>query len=170
MRCYTAQYKEWLEKEGEKEDMEIKVRFIKNDYRATAEANPAWVIKISHCIGTINIPEDLFLSKKPKFTEEERRAVGIHELGHLKMLKDLGFWGYLRRRRTVGQKVIELETDAYVKRRGFGKSFASCLKKTKELRENLRRKSLKLRIKVWWRRHTLSYPDINKRIEKLVDC
>jgi hypothetical protein len=170
MRCYTAKYKEWLEKEGEKEGMEIKVRFIKNDYNAWADPNPAWFIKISRCIGTIKIPEDLFLSKKPKFTEKERRAIGIHELGHLKMWKDLGFVRGLRRKITVGQKMIESETDAYVKRHGFGKSFASGLKKFKELREKWGRKSSKWRIKIWWRKHGSTHPDIDKRIEKLVDC
>jgi hypothetical protein len=69
MRRSTAQYKEWLEKEAEKEGMEIKVLFIKNEYTAWANPNPAWVIKISHRIGTIKIPEDLFTSKNPKFTE-----------------------------------------------------------------------------------------------------
>jgi len=170
MRRYTIQYKEWLENEGEKEDMEIKVRFIKNDYNAWAEPSMARFIKISRCVGTIKIPEDLFLSKKPKFTEKERRAVGLHELGHLKMWKDLGFRGYLRQKGKVGRKGIELEADAYAKRRGFGKSLASGLKKGRELKEKLRRKSSKWRIKILWRKHASPHPDIDKRIEKLVDC
>jgi hypothetical protein len=170
MRSYTAQYKEWLEKEGKKEGMEIKVRFIKNDYIAWAYPNLAWFIKISRCIGTIKIPEDLFISKTPKFTEKERRAIGLHELGHLKTWKIFGFrWVLCRQRKR--QKWFESEADAYVKRRGFGESLASGLKKGRELRERWRRKSW-WRIKIWWRKRTLSYryPDFDKRIKKLLDC
>jgi hypothetical protein len=166
-----TQYKEWLENEGKKEGMEIKVCFIKNDYTAWAERNPAWVLKISHCVSTIKIPEDLFLSKKPKFTENERKAVGLHELGHSKTWKDFGFLGFIRQQRK-NQKWFESEADAYVKRRGFGKYFASGLKKGRELKEKLRRKSWWWRIKIRWRKRTLShrYPEFDKRIEKLVDC
>ena len=118
MRRSTAQYKEWLEKEAEKEGMEIKVLFIKNDYTAWVNPNPAWVIKISHRIGTIKIPEDLFTSKNPKFTERERRAAGLHELGHLKTWKDFGFRGVLCHWRK-NQKWVESEADAYVKKTGI---------------------------------------------------
>ena len=165
-----AKYKEWLEKEGEKEGMEIKVRFIKNDYSAWSYLNLAWVIKISRCIGTIEIPENMFISKTPKFTEKERRAIGLHELGHLRTWKYFGFLGVLRRQ-IKRQKWFESEADAYVKRRGLGESFASGLKKGRKLREKLSRKSW-WRIKIWWRKRTLSYryPDFNKRIKKLVDC
>jgi hypothetical protein len=150
--------------------MKIKVRFIKDDYTAWANINPAWVIKISRCIGTIEIPEDLFISRNPKFTEKERRAIGLHELGHLKTWKYFGFHGVLLRQ-IKNQKWFESEADAYVKRRGFGESLASGLKKGRKLRKILMRKSW-WRIKIWWRKRTLShrYPDFDKRIEKLVDC
>jgi len=171
MASRTARYKEWLENEGKKEGMEIKVRFIKDDYTAWANVNPAWVVKISRCIGTIEIPEDFFISKDPKFTEIERRAVGLHELGHLNMYKRFGYRGVLRRRRK-NQKWFESEADAYAKRRGFGKSLASGFKKGRKLREKLRRKSWWWRIKIWWRKRALSqyYPDFDERIKKLVDC
>lgn len=171
MRSYTAQYKEWLEKESKKEGMEIKVRFIKNEYTAWAYSNPAWFIKISRCIGTIEIPEVLFISKNPKFTEKERSALGLHELGHLRVWKKFGFRGVHRRLRK-NQKWMESEADAYVKRRGYGKPLASCIKKGRKLKKKLVKKSLKCRLKAWWRKHTLShrYPDFDKRIQKLVDC
>jgi hypothetical protein len=171
MKRGMTQYKEWLENEGKKEGMEIKVRFIKNDYSAWYEINPAWVIKLSRCIGTIKIPEDLFISESPKFTEKERKAIGLHELGHLKTLKRFGYRGVNRRQRK-NKKWIESRADAYVKRREFGKYFASGLKKCRKLKEKLRRKSWWWRIKIRWRKRTLShyYPDFDKRIKKLVDC
>jgi hypothetical protein len=164
-----AKYKEWLENEGGKEGIGLKVRFIKNDYSAWSHPNPAWIIKISRCIGTIEIPENMFISKAPKFTEKELGAIGLHELGHLRTWKYFGFLGVLRRMKR--QKWSESEADAYVKGRGFGGSFASGLKKSRELREKLSRKSW-WRIKIWWRKRTLGYryPDFNTRIKKLIDC
>lgn len=166
-----AQYKKWLVNESKREDMKIKVRFIKDDYTGHSNHHLTWFIKISSYIGTIKIPEVLFTSKNPKFTENERKAIGLHELGHLKMWKNFGFRGVLSHQKE-NQEWIESEADAYVKRRGLGKSLASYLRKTRKLKKKLSRESLKLRIKIWWRKHTWShrYPDLNKRIEKLVDC
>ena len=146
----TARYKKWLENEVKKEGMIIKVLFIKNDYTAWANPNLLWSFKISRSIGTIKIPEDFFISEKPKFTEKERRAIGLHELGHLKMVKIFGRWGVYRRQRKR-KTWSESKADDYAKKRGFGKSLASGLKKGRELKEKWRGESWRWRRKIWWR-------------------
>jgi len=70
MNRHMTRYKEWLEKEGEKEGLKIKVIFVKDGYKAEARAG-----------GEMRISESLFC---PPFEEKERNAVGIHELAHLK--------------------------------------------------------------------------------------
>lgn len=63
--------KRWLEKLAREEDVKLKeIRFISDDYRASAGRN-----------GTIKIPVELF---SPFFKSEERKAVGSHEVAHLK--------------------------------------------------------------------------------------
>jgi len=63
-------FKEWLEKQAEKEGLKIKVRFTKDDYTTKVRKD-----------GTMEISECWF---DKTFTSEERRAVGAHEIAHLK--------------------------------------------------------------------------------------
>lgn len=70
-----ASLKEWLETKAREEGLKIDVRFIKDDY--TAKAFPAkWRKK-----ATIAIPDCIF---DDIFTADERKAVGAHEIAHLK--------------------------------------------------------------------------------------
>jgi len=164
-------FKEWLIKEAKEESMEVKVHFIKNDYTARAKSNPLWTLRISHRVGTIEIPKDFFTSEKPKFTDKERMAVGLHELGHLKTLKLFGLIGIFRKQRKK-QTWFESKADAYAKKRGFGKYLVSWIKKSRKLKEKWQGESWWWRRKIWWRKINLShlYPEFDKRIERLLDC
>lgn len=64
-----AEFKKWLEELAKREKVKMRIRFIQDDYRAEARKD-----------GTIIIPEGYFSS----YTTRERRAVGAHELAHLK--------------------------------------------------------------------------------------
>lgn len=63
-------FKEWLETEAEKENLKIKTRFIKDDYTPRAKKD-----------GTITIPDCTF---DKTFKSDEQKAVGLHEIAHLK--------------------------------------------------------------------------------------
>ena len=150
MRCHTAKYKEWLEKEGEKEGMEIKVRFTKWDWRSFRKGN------------TIIISEEMF---SPFFTEEERRAVGLHELAHIK-------YRHPERWRKEQQRIFQkcqIEADAYAKRRGFREALGSVLGKLKQSKKRWMKKGW-YRIK-WWMNPPPITDDVDERIERLRrDC
>ena len=66
--------KEWLEKRAKKEGLKIKVRFVKDDYTAKVRKD-----------GTMAIPECWF---DKIFTSEEKKAIGAHEIAHLKYRHD----------------------------------------------------------------------------------
>ncbi len=63
-------FKEWLETEAKKENLKIKTRFIKDDYTPRAKKD-----------GTITIPDCTF---DKTFKSDEQKAVGFHEISHLK--------------------------------------------------------------------------------------
>lgn len=63
-------FKEWLEKEAGKENLKIKIRFIKDEYTPRAKKD-----------GTITIPDCTF---DKTFKSDEQKAVGFHEIAHLK--------------------------------------------------------------------------------------
>lgn len=170
MKNYTVPYKKWLEREGKKEGMEVKVRFIKNDYTAWYWGNSLRIFKISRRIGTIEIPKNFFTSEDPKFTEKELKAVGLHELGHLKTLKVFGVRG-INRQQKKRPTWSEERADEYAKDRGFGKYLATSLEKSNVLKERL---SMKIwwHIKIWRRKraHGHKYPKFEKRLRMLRDC
>lgn len=64
-----SDFKEWLKKEAEKESLKIKVSFTDDDYTGKARK------------GEIKIPENLF---GDILTSEEQKALGAHEISHLK--------------------------------------------------------------------------------------
>lgn len=194
-------FKEWLEKQAEKEGLEIKVRFVKDDYTAKVRKD-----------GTMAIPECWF---DKIFTSEERKAIGAHEIAHLKYrhyereekwldkkikkhflffltalplavgLGLLGFDGTLSTVVIVGalsavvirflrkvppqyfhlKRLHELEADKYAAETVGPAPQISHFEKSDRLVEEWRKKGLRWRVTIWYRKKT--HPSKSKRIEHL---
>jgi len=195
-------FKEWLEKIAEKEGLKIKVRFTKDDYTARVRKD-----------GTMEIPECLF---DKIFTSEERKAIGAHEIAHLKYrhyereekwrdkkflllffvlsltllplaigLTLLGFDGTLSTVVIIGalfavviqfsrqvlpqyfhlKRSHELEADKYAAETVGPAPQISYFEKSDRLVEEWRKKGLRWRLTIWYRKKT--HPSKSERIERL---
>lgn len=147
-------FQEWLEQLAEKEGVKLKIRFISNDYRPEAERND-----------TIKIPLELL---SPLFRRIERKAVGAHELAHLKYRhlsfrsKWRRFWDYRYRLE------CEFQADRFaanVTRDPMAMILA--LKKLVKVREKWRRKNLIWSVKIWFRLNSHTHPPMEERTKRL---
>ncbi len=188
--------KRWLEKLAKKECVKLKkIRFISDDFRASAERN-----------GTIKIPVELF---SPFFKSAEREAVGGHEVSHLKYhhsekVEDKKARGYLwlilptftslfcfMLFRTVAILYIglvisfsigpwriyaawryqlnsEFEADRYAADKTSPAAMISYLRKRRKVWEKWKKKGVGWRIRVWYREKKFNHPSVNERIKHLV--
>jgi len=197
----NTSFKEWLEKQAEKEGLKIKVRFTKDGYTAKVRKD-----------GTMAIPECWF---DKTFTSEERKAVGAHEIAHLKYRHDdrerkwldkkigkyflfflttlplavglslLGLDDTLSTVIIIGalatiairflhevppqyfhlKQLHELEADKYAAETVGPAPQISYFEKSDPLVEEWRKKGLRWRMIIWYRKKT--HPSKSERIERL---